>query len=174
MTGTSGCSDRNSRNRAMPSSPDVASRRKFMSWITRSTSWERTVASASAGDEAPSTRAPCRDNRTWKAVRTASLSSATSTVRLARRSSTCDVTEVMRKTRGLAKRLQVDDIFARAGSNRARRHRRRHFCGAQRRLPRGQLAQRPEAENRAHQVIQIEPRKLVLGGQPEPRREREG
>ena len=73
--------------------------------------WERTVARASAGDEAPRTRAPCRDNRTWKAVRTASLSSATSTVRCARRSSTFDVIEVIRKTLGRARGLQATGHF---------------------------------------------------------------
>src|SRR5687768_9215155 len=84
-----------------------------MSWMTRSTSWERTVARASAGDEAPRTRAPCRDSRTWKAVLTASLSSATSTVRCARRSSTFEVTEVIRKTPSAALGLQAIEIFAR-------------------------------------------------------------
>ena len=73
--------------------------------------WERTVARASAGDEAPRTRAPCRDNRTWKAVRTASLSSATSTVRCARRSSTFDVTEVIRKTLGSGQRVASGGHF---------------------------------------------------------------
>src|SRR3954471_5139137 len=134
----------------MPSSPEVASRRKFMSWITRSTSWDRTVASASAGDEAPSTRAPCRDKRTWKAVRTASLSSATSTVRFARRSSTFDVTELIGKTPGIGLRLQAVDMFSSNRSNVAGSHRRRNLGGAQRRLPGGELADGPQAEDAAH------------------------
>src|SRR3954471_15174447 len=133
----------------MPSSPEVASRRKFMSWMTRSTSWERTVASASAGDEAPSTRAPCRDNRTWKAVRTASLSSATSTVRFARRSSTFEVTEVIRKTLGIGLGLQTTDTFVDQDSDVARGHGRGHLRGAQRRLPGGELPDDPQAEHAA-------------------------
>src|SRR4051812_47467559 len=173
MTGTSGCSARSSRNSAMPSSPEVASRRKFMSWITRSTSWDRTVASASAGDEAPSTRAPCRDNRTWKAVRTASLSSATSTVRFARRSSTFEVTEVMRMTLGVGLGLQRADTFEVWLSDVSRGHRRRYLRGTQGWLPGGELAHRPQTQHPADEVVEVEPRHLVLVGQPEPGRERE-
>src|SRR5688572_5163226 len=124
----------------MPSSPEVTSRRKFMSWMTRSTSWERTVASASAGDDAPSTRAPCRDNRTWKAVRTASLSSATNTVRLASRSSTLEVTEVMRKTGEAGLRLQAMAVFV---SNIPGGHGGRHLCCLAGGLPGGELAHYP-------------------------------
>src|SRR5688572_25429118 len=139
-----------------------------MSWMTRSTSWARTVASASAGDEAPSTRAPCSDNRTWKAVRTASLSSATKTVRWARRSSTFEVTEVMPKTLGVGLRLQAKDIFGCRSSDVARRHRRRHLGGTHGGLPGRKLAHCPQAQHAPDQVIQIQPGHLVLVGQPEP------
>ena len=65
----------------MPSSPEVASRRKFMSWMTRSTVSRASASSPAAAESAATTRAPCMDNRTSRAVRTASLSSITSTVR---------------------------------------------------------------------------------------------
>ncbi len=55
-----------------------------MSWITRSTPWRASALRPSAGEAAVSTRAPCSDSSTSKAVRTPSLSSITSTVRLAR------------------------------------------------------------------------------------------
>src|SRR3954471_19038594 len=141
----------------MPSSPEVASRRKFMSWITRSTSWERTVASASAGDEAPSTRVPCSDNRTWKAVRTASLSSATNTVLFARRSS-FDVTPVMPMTLGVGLRLQATYIFVRRRSDIAGGHGGRDLRGAQRRLPCRELSKHPQPQDAADQVVQVQPR----------------
>src|SRR5687767_14602880 len=164
MTGTSGCSARSSRNSAMPSSPVVASRRKFMSWMTRSTSCARTVASASAGDEAPSTRAPCSDNRTWKAVRTASLSSATNTVRLASRSSTLEVTEVMRKTVEAGLWLQAVAVFV---SNIPGGHGGRHLCGIAGGLPGGELPDHPQAQHSPDQVVEVEPGHLVFVGKPE-------
>src|SRR5688572_5798709 len=136
-----------------------------MSWMIRSTSWVRTVARASAGDEAPSTRAPCRDNRTWKAVRTASLSSATSTVRCARRSSTFDVTEVIRMTLGLPQGLQTADIFTQALDGTGG-HGRRYLGGLEGRLPRRELTDDPQPEHAAHEVVQVESLEAVLAPRP--------
>src|SRR5688572_27043809 len=62
-------------NSPTPSSPDVASLRKFMSCRTRSTCSFASSRRPSSGKLAASTRWPCRESSTSSAVRTASLSS---------------------------------------------------------------------------------------------------
>src|SRR6516225_11137137 len=151
----------------MPSAPLVASRRKFMSWITRSTVVRASTASPAAGSAAPSTRAPCNDSSTSKAVRTASLSSITRIVRLARLACSESAETVL-----MAPMLTPHAARA-AYSHGAGCHRWRHRRGASRRLPRGQLPDAPQRQHASDEVVQVEPRQGVVHRQPVAGRQRE-
>src|SRR5215510_1025671 len=67
-----------------PSSPEVASRLKFMSWMTRSISSRPSMARPSSGVPAWRTESFCRVSRTSSAVRTAALSSISRTTGMPR------------------------------------------------------------------------------------------
>jgi hypothetical protein len=83
ITGSSGKRAWIVRNSAAPSSPDVVSALKFMSWITMSTGSRSRIASPAAGESALSVRTSRSEHSTARAVATAWLSSITRAVGIA-------------------------------------------------------------------------------------------
>jgi hypothetical protein len=83
ITGRSGWRARIWWNSATPSSPEVVSAWKFMSWITRSTSSRASASSPACGVSARRVRMSCSENSTSSAVPTAGLSSMTRMVGMA-------------------------------------------------------------------------------------------
>src|SRR5262245_51713464 len=167
MTGSSGYCARTWRKSATPSSPEVASRRKFMSWMTRSTASRASRSSPPAAESAPSTRAPCIDNRTSRAVRTASLSSITSTVRSPKLPwspwSCLSFIDLDAAFAGTVARPPTVYAFPLDGAARHGRRDRRRAAG---RLQGGGEADQPDREHAADQVVEVEPRQLVLDRDP--------
>jgi len=84
MTGKSAYRWRIVRNNSTPSSPEVVSAVKFMSWITTSADWRASVASPSSGVSATKGRISCSESNSDSASPTAGLSSMISTVRIRR------------------------------------------------------------------------------------------
>src|SRR6202008_3024946 len=162
MTGSSGCWARIWRNSVTPSSPEVASRRKFMSCTTRSTGSRARASMPCAAESAPIPRAPCMDSSTSSAVRTASLSSMTSTVRSLKLSwSPWLSLSFMKLDAAKAETVaRLTSLDRPAGPRRGDRRR-----------PPGRLHGRrepdqPDGQHAAHQVVEVEGRQLVLDRDP--------
>src|SRR5580704_6832741 len=163
MMGRSGARARMLRNSATPSSPLVASRWKFMSWITRCTRVPVNSWSPAPGVAATSTRPPCSVSSTSKAVRTASLSSMTRIVWPARLTRAALFgSSIMGRILALWRRLPV----AAGPLHGAGRYRGTHGGGAARRLPGGQLSDSPQRQHAPDQVVEIQPRQRILERQP--------
>ena len=165
MIGTSSCRLRISWKSCTPSSPLVASRRKFMSCTTRSTGSCSRIASPSTGDAAPMTRAPCKRHQDIerRPHRLVVIDDQNDTIGEAR---SCgagggldhggNATERGAAVRSCESPPKADTPAARP-------------C----RLPGGELADHRQGDDPDRQEMQVQARELILVGEPTTHAERE-